>query len=474
MKFWLLALFPLLTGAPHAADRIALVIGNNAYTSFPEARQLSSPRADATDVADKLRAIGFTVLEPVLDGTRDAIVKAKNDFLAQAKDAQIALFYFSGHGFQVGEENFLIPSDMPRITSYTALKDNALMLRDSLMVGLEEARAQTKVIILDCCRDNPFAAQLEKALNGGIKSLRTKSITGEISGYGPGFYLAFATSPGFTAADGNGQRNSPFTGALLTHLQDKAEENIRDLFDEVKETVREKSGEEQVPWTNDSLSKSHVKVLARIEPKPSPSAPPLAATMPSSALPNSESGIKLGSVPAVAELPPTTIPTSGSGNATLPANAATTPPAIHELDELFDGTRYEDFNRHSRIAVLRKAQEKLKSAGLYRSTVDGLSGPGTCAAICDWQSQKGLPVTGALDTETLQSLALHEEKETTPPLAKQERPAVPTNSRSNPVPTFSGQTEISTRSALEENRRKGLMGGDAYRQKQQADQLLKR
>ena len=256
--FWLLAV------SVNAAERVALVIGNNSYKSFPEAKQLTSPRADAEDLAAGLRAIGFTVLAPVLDGTRDGIVKAKAQFLEQAKDAEIALFYFSGHGFQVGEENFLIPSDMPRITSYTVLKDNALMLRDSLMVGLEETGAKTKVIILDCCRDNPFAAQLEKALNGTNKSLRTKGGTGEISGYGPGFYLAFATSPGTVADDGNGKRNSPFTSALLTHLKDKAGENIRDLFDEVKETVREISGVEQVPWTNDSLSKSHLKVLAKL------------------------------------------------------------------------------------------------------------------------------------------------------------------------------------------------------------------
>jgi formylglycine-generating enzyme required for sulfatase activity len=266
--FLLIAVLSYATVSLPAADRVALVIGNDAYPSFPEARQLTSPRADAVDVAERLRAIGFTVIDPVLDGTREKIIAAKARFLEEAKGAQMALFYFSGHGFQVGDENFLIPSDMPRITSYTVLKDHALMLRDSLMVGLEEAGAQTKVIILDCCRDNPFAAQLEKALSGTNKSLRTKGGTGEISGYGPGFYLAFATSPGTTADDGNGQRNSPFTSALLTHLKDKAGENIRDLFDEVKETVRAKSGEEQVPWTNDSLSKSHLKVLAKLNTPP--------------------------------------------------------------------------------------------------------------------------------------------------------------------------------------------------------------
>ena len=280
MKLWLLSLLLFAAISLHADDRIALVIGNNAYPELRESQQLTSPRADATDVAKQLRDIGFTVLEPVLDGTRETIIAAKARFLEQAKDAQIALFYFSGHGFQVGEENFLIPSDMPRITSYTVLKDNALLLRDSLMVGLEEAGAQTKVIVLDCCRDNPFAAQLEKALSGTNKSLRTKGGTGEISGYGAGFYLAFATSPGTSADDGNGQRNSPFTSALLTHLKDKAGENIRDLFDEVKETVRETSGEEQVPWTNDSLSKSHVKILAKTATTPQTAAgrTPLLAT----------------------------------------------------------------------------------------------------------------------------------------------------------------------------------------------------
>jgi hypothetical protein len=248
-------------GSLTAADRVALVIGINAYPNLPENAQLLSPRSDAADVAASLRAIGFTVLDPVLDGTRESIVKAKNDFLTQAAGAQIAVFYFSGHGVQVGDEQFLMPSDAPRLRSYTALTDSAIALRQSVMVGLEEAGAKTKVIILDCCRDNPFEAQIAQALAQMGKNLRTKTV-GEITGYGPGFFLAFATSPGQRADDGNGARNSPFTAALLSHLKDKAGLSVRDLLDEVKTTVRTRSGEAQVPWVNDSLDSTHLKVLA--------------------------------------------------------------------------------------------------------------------------------------------------------------------------------------------------------------------
>ena len=256
----LLVLPPLLP----AAERAALVIGVNRYASFPEDKQLSSPINDAQDVARKLASMGFVVQSPVLDGTRQAILDAKRRFLADASGAQVALFYFSGHGFQVGDENYLIPSDMPSISSFTVLREHAVQLRDSVMAGLEEAGAGTKIIILDCCRDNPFAGQIAAAL--GTKSLRTKGGGGEISGYGPGFFLAFASSPGAVALDGNGARNSPFTAALLHHLDTEPGADLRDLFDGVKSTVSETNGQDQVPWVNDSLNRQHVKVLAKLSP----------------------------------------------------------------------------------------------------------------------------------------------------------------------------------------------------------------
>jgi hypothetical protein len=110
---------------------------------------------------------------------------------------------------------------------------------------------------LDCCRDNPFEAQIAQALAQVGKSIKTKTV-GEVTSYGPGFFLAFATLPGQRADDCNGERNSPFTAALLTHLKDKAGLSVRDLLDEVKTTLRTKGGENQVPWVNDSLDSTHL------------------------------------------------------------------------------------------------------------------------------------------------------------------------------------------------------------------------
>ncbi|HSJ02995.1 MAG TPA: caspase family protein, partial [Verrucomicrobium sp.] len=250
----LLLFSPLLS----AAERVALVIGNNDYSELSESRQLTSAVNDAKDVAAALKALGYTVVsgDAIANADRNTIITATETFASRAKNADAAVFYFSGHGIQVGEDNFLMPSDTPRLTGYSVLKNRSIHLREVVMVALEEAQVKTKVIILDCCRDNPFTAQLDQALGQIGKSLRTKGGLGEISGYGPGFFLAFATSPGTIADDGNGKRNSPFTDALLTHLKTSAGDDITPLFRRVKATVRDHSGVDQVPWTNDSLLES--------------------------------------------------------------------------------------------------------------------------------------------------------------------------------------------------------------------------
>lgn len=248
----------LAAGRLHAGTRVALVIGNNKYANLSEGQQLTSPLNDAKDLATTLQGMGYTLVTggAVLDSGRDAIISATEEFAVKAKGADAAVFYFSGHGIQVGEDNFLMPSDTPRITSYTVLKNRGVHLREAVMVALEEAQARTKVIILDCCRDNPFASQVEQALGQIGKSMRTKGGLGEITGYGPGFFLAFATSPGTVANDGNGRRNSPFTAAMLTQLRSDAGEDISAVFRNVKAEVRQSSGAEQVPWTSDSLDEA--------------------------------------------------------------------------------------------------------------------------------------------------------------------------------------------------------------------------
>ncbi len=245
ISFLLLALSSAL-----GAERVALVIGNNRYTNLADNSQLKSPVADATDVAVALKSLGYTLVTggAVTDASRESMTTATESFAAQAKNAEAAVFYYSGHGVQIGEDNYLLPSDAPRLTGLAVLKNRAVLLRDSVMVALEEAGVKTKVIILDCCRDNPFQAQLETALAQVGKSIKTKGV-GEITGYGPGFYLAFATSPGTSAEDGNGQRNSPFTAAMLKMLPGSSGKDIDFLFRDVKALL----GESQVSWTNHSL-----------------------------------------------------------------------------------------------------------------------------------------------------------------------------------------------------------------------------
>jgi formylglycine-generating enzyme required for sulfatase activity len=264
-----------------SSKRVALVIGNSAYSELAQSMQLSSPKNDATDVADALRSLGYTLVNdgPIIDASRDAITTATEQFATAARDAEAAVFYFSGHGVQVGDDNYLLPSDTPKLTGLSTLNNRAVLLRNSIMVALEEADAKTKVVILDCCRDNPFSAQLETALAQVGKSVKTKSV-GEITGYGPGFYLAFATSPGQTAADGNGARNSPFTAAMLQALPGGASKDIDFYFREVKA----KLPRDQVSWTNHSLSTTFslapgggggtVGMVVTPPPQPPPQPPP--------------------------------------------------------------------------------------------------------------------------------------------------------------------------------------------------------
>jgi formylglycine-generating enzyme required for sulfatase activity len=269
-----------------AAPRVALVIGNNAYRDLSPSMQLTSPAHDAADVAVALQKLGYTLVggAAVVDATREQITAATEQFAAAARGAEAAVFYFSGHGIQVGEDNYLLPSDTPKLTGLSMLKNRAVLLRDSVMVALEEAGAASKVIILDCCRDNPFSAQLETALAQVGKSVKTKSV-GEITGYGPGFYLAFATSPGSTAADGNGERNSPFTTAFLKALPGGVGKDIDFFFRDVKALLPD----DQVSWTNHSIKGSFALVpgtnppgapMGPVPVPPSPPAAPAAAVNP--------------------------------------------------------------------------------------------------------------------------------------------------------------------------------------------------
>jgi uncharacterized caspase-like protein len=233
-----------------AGDRVALVMGCSRYGNLPDHMQLVSPGPDSEDVANALKGMGYRLIGggAIKDVTRDKFTESVEKLTAQSKGAEAVVFYFSGHGVQLGEDNYLLPVDTPKITGLAQLKGRAVNTRELIMVALEEARVETKVLILDCCRDNPFASQLEAAQVKTGKSVKTKSV-GEISGYGPGFYLAFATSPGRTAQDGNGSRNSPFTAALLESLKSNRSTDIDLMFRETADAAGPSELDQQQPGT---------------------------------------------------------------------------------------------------------------------------------------------------------------------------------------------------------------------------------
>ncbi|TDU67302.1 putative caspase-like protein [Prosthecobacter fusiformis] len=403
------------------AERVALVIGNNQYSELPERMQLSSPVADAMDVATALSGLGYTIVTgaAVTDASRDVITSATEKFAQAARNAEAAVFYYSGHGVQVGEDNYILPTDTPKLTGISMLKGRGVLLRDSVMVALEEAGAKTKIIILDCCRDNPFSAQLESALSGIGKSVKTKSV-GEITGYGPGFYLAFATSPGTTAEDGNGARNSPFTAAMLKVFPTCATKDIDFFFRDVKSNL----GLEQVSWTNHSLTNSFT-LASSIQPVAMPSSILVPSAPGASELEKLQREIaELKRLQLqMAEAPPQAPSTPSAADAPpAPLKPLDLPESgFFERSDLFAPSPYADYNSYSQMFILKQVQEKLKKLGHYTGATDGARGPGTQKALNAWQHEHGLPVSGRLDISTLEKLDLAKIKEMsrpTPPMQK--------------------------------------------------------
>lgn len=215
---------------PAMLRKAALVIGNSNYRMSP----LRNPQNDATDVAAKLRSIGFDVtLETNLNlvGFENAV----SDFGKKVQDYDVALFFYAGHGVQVSGENYLVPTDA-MISSESDVKykcENANMVLDVM----EESNVRLKIMILDACRNNPFA----RSLGRGLASMNSSS----------GTFLAFATSPGDIALDGK-TRNSPYTSAILQHITTPGI-SIYECFQNIGEQVNNDTRGHQNPWISASL-----------------------------------------------------------------------------------------------------------------------------------------------------------------------------------------------------------------------------
>ncbi|CDX46919.1 Peptidase C14 caspase catalytic subunit p20 [Mesorhizobium plurifarium] len=253
-----LILVGLTTLEAHADRRVALVIGNSQYREIPA---LKNPDKDAEDVSKTFRLAGFEVFA-AKDLTRLQFEEKFRNYLAAADGADLAVVYYSGHGFQIGGENFLIPVD-------ASLKDAADMEVQAIKVNdiLRQLRSRSKIqmVILDACRNNPFPRkdywlrdQLIVAGDSGLAQVTGSQNT----------LIAFATEPGAVAYDGSGDL-SPFSSAFSRRALTPDQE-IRSVMAAVRRDVVKATNGKQVPWETSSLIDDVVLMRGTEQPAPPP------------------------------------------------------------------------------------------------------------------------------------------------------------------------------------------------------------
>ena len=235
LSLMLLACLFLLLAAPALAERrVALVIGNAAYRVGP----LRNPVNDAEDMSGVLKRLGFEVVLLRNAGNRQ-MDEAVRQFSAKLKTGALGLFYFSGHGVELGGTNYLVPVDT-NIQSDADIRNGCLNAQ-WVLEKMEDAGNGRNVMVLDACRDSPFP----KSVKSGGRGLANMTAA-------DGSLVAFATSPGKTAADGAG-RNGAYTKHLLQNLATPGL-TLVDVFMRTQGSVRAETGKAQVPWFSSSLS----------------------------------------------------------------------------------------------------------------------------------------------------------------------------------------------------------------------------
>jgi hypothetical protein len=226
-----------------ADKRVAFVVGNSAYKNVAG---LPNPAVDEKSMAKLLRNVGFDVVEGA-NLTRDKMTEKLLEFGKKAEGADVALFFYAGHGIAINGSNYLLPVDAD-LKSEMDVKLGAAINVD---VTLEQtmADAKVKLVFLDACRDNPFAARIRSAK--ATRSVNVQSGLAEMKS-GEGTLIAFATGPGQTALDGEVGTNSPFTRALLANIATPGVE-IQQAMTRVRAQVNDETNKSQLPWGHTNL-----------------------------------------------------------------------------------------------------------------------------------------------------------------------------------------------------------------------------
>ncbi|MFO1108895.1 MAG: caspase family protein [Bradyrhizobium sp.] len=237
-------------GAALADKRVALVIGNSGYERVA---RLGNPVNDAKLMAETLRAAGFDSVDLRSDLKIADMRRALRDFIETSRDADIAAIYYAGHGMEVDGINYLIPVDAV-LDRDTDIHDEGLSL-ERVLVAVEPAR-KLRLVILDACRDSPFAKSMKRtlaarAIGRGLAKVEPTS---------PNTLIAFASKAGSTASDGDGSTNSPFTASLVKHVT-RPGVDLRKAFGYVRDDVLKNTGNRQEPYLYGSLGGEDVPLV---------------------------------------------------------------------------------------------------------------------------------------------------------------------------------------------------------------------
>jgi uncharacterized caspase-like protein len=263
LRSFFVAVALLLACQPALAEkRVALVLGNSAYQNVAP---LANPVNDGAVIAATLKAGGFDVVDSRHDLSAIETRRALREFADLARDADIAVVYYAGHGIEVDGANYLIPVDA-KLERDTDVFDEAFSL-DRILLAIEPAK-QLRLVILDACRDNPFAKTMKRtvasrAIGQGLAKIEPTS---------PNLLIAYSARAGSTASDGDG-KNSPFTTALARHLTTPGLD-VRRAFGFVRDDVLKSTGNRQEPFVYGSLGGDDVPLVpARAPVAAAPSAP---------------------------------------------------------------------------------------------------------------------------------------------------------------------------------------------------------
>src|SRR3954468_1963280 len=265
--------------AAHAERRVALVVGNSAYSN---AASLRNPRNDASDMAETLKKIGFEV-ELGLDLDQQNFAVAIEKFARTLDGADVGLFFYAGHGLQLNDRNYLVSIN-------AKLENEFLMSSETIdltsIVRLMESKTSVNLVFLDACRNNPLAENLRRGLEATKRSASLGRGLARIEPTSRDTLIAFAAAPGQVAADGN-DRNSPFTASLLKNIPRPAVE-VSVMLKEVSADVRRATNNSQRPQQLSDMSRTFYFASAAPAVAHDAAAPEPVAKAPSPAVPQGD------------------------------------------------------------------------------------------------------------------------------------------------------------------------------------------